>query len=98
MNKDTAKNVFIEVYNESKDFLTDENKFNEKFKKYQGTLIGTEVASELYTDTLFDCTKFIWEVLKRLMDSDDFKRELFNDMMEQAKDEAKRTQRNPFEV
>ncbi len=35
---------------------------------------------------------------KNKFDSDDFKRELFNDMMNQAKDEAKRTQRNPFEV
>lgn len=95
MKKEIADKIFNEAYQEYTKNI--EENGVKKFTKYNG-LDNLQTFSMMYTDIFLDSTRFMHRVFEKLMDSDDFKRELFNDMMNQTKDEAKRTQRNPFEI
>lgn len=65
---------------------------------YTWVLDNLQTFSMMYTDIFLDSTCFMQRVFEKLMDSDDFTRELFKDMMEQAKKEEQRTGRKPFEI
>lgn len=67
--------------------------------KFDFTVVGVSTVIYIFLTIVCYHQAFSQKaVITKLLNSDDFKRELFNDMLDQAKDEEKRTQRNPFEV
>lgn len=59
---------------------------------------AVEYATDISSRAMSDSIKFSKNVLRRLLNSEDLKRELFKDMLEQAEAKKKRTGKNPFDV
>ena len=102
MNKEIVEKAFTECFNDLPEDILDRRKFTERWYKEKekgGNRAGIE--SEIayaYSEALRNAIEYTKAAMIKLLDSDAFKRELFKDMMEQAKKEQQRTQRNPFEV
>lgn len=102
MNNKIVEKALTECFNDIPEDILDRRKFTERWYKEKekgGNRAGIE--SEIayaYSEALRNAIEYTKSAVIKLFDSDDFKRELFNDMLEQAKKEQQRTQRNPFEV
>lgn len=102
MQKEIVEKVLTECFNDLPEDILDRKKFTDRWYKEKekgGNRAGIE--SEIayaYSEALRNVIEYTKAAMIKLFGSDDFKRELYKDMMEQAKKEVKRTQRNPFEV
>lgn len=102
MNKEIIQKVLTECFNNLSEDILDRKKFTERWYEENekgGNRAGIE--SEIayaYSESLLNAIEYTKATMIKLFNSEDFKRELFNDMMEQAKKEAQRTQENPLEV
>lgn len=95
MIKKIIEETFDQVNEKYLEYMNNEEwekSFDESGKKFP-EIIGS-MASRAMDDSLI----FTKNVLIRLLESEDFKRELFKDMMKQAEEEKKRTGKNPFDL
>lgn len=100
MQKEIVQKVLTECFNNLPEDILDRGKFTERWYKEKekgGNIAGIE--SEIayaYSEALHNAIEYTKTAVIKLFDSDDFKRELFNDMIEQAKKEQQRTGKEPF--
>lgn len=95
MDKKIIEDVFDQVNEKYLEYLKSEEwekSFDESEKKFPESIIA------FISRARIESVAIAKAALVKLLDSEDFKRELFKDMMEQAESEKKRTGKNPFEV
>lgn len=95
MYQEIMEEIFKQVNEKYLEYLDSdewEKSFGESGKKFP------EIIGAFSRKSMEDSLIFIKSVLIKLFSSEDFKRELFKDMMEQAESERNRTGKNPFDL
>lgn len=101
MDANKYRDIFDVNMKKISDINCDEAKFMEKLNNYnneEGVLTTESAVSFAYVTSIDMSIQFMWEIFNDIINSEDFKKDLFDEMIKQAKEEYKRTGKNPFEL
>lgn len=93
MEKEFLQKIFDEAYNEWKKNVTDGG--IEKFSDIDAKNT-VELMTFFYLEAVTDATEFMWSVAKKILDSEEFKKNIFEEMMKQAKEHQNKTGNSVF--
>lgn len=92
MNK-IIEEIFKQMDEEYLKFLESEEYYN----KYENKNIG-EIVSMLCSQARNDAITYTKKTLIKLFESEEFKKELFQEMLAQAEEEKRKNGKNPFDI
>lgn len=101
MNKEVISKIFEETLAEMQNSECDENRFMEKISHYigeDGRIDFNNAIVFSYIEGFKTSAEYMLEVMDKVLNSEEFKQAIFQDVMDKAQEEYHRTNTNPFDM